>query len=73
MGFRHQQDDPLFQRHDMMLELGRIDLYLDSIDAQIARDWQAQNDDPHDDFIPIELGALELRARIHEAVSDSPV
>ena len=65
--------DPLFFRHELMLELGRLDFYIASVDAQSVREHQAQNDDPQHLFACIEEGAVELRARIHESLSVVPV
>lgn len=73
MSFPAQAVDPLFFRHDLMLELGRLDMYIASIDEQSALERQAHNDDVGSEFVAIEDGAVERRARIHEALSDMPV
>lgn len=65
--------DPLFFRHELMLEVGRLDMYIASVDAQSFREHQAQNDDPQLRFACIDESAVELRARIHESLSAVPV
>lgn len=73
MRFHAHAVDPLFFRHDLMLELGRLDIYIASVDDQSVLERQAHNDDPEAGFVAIEEAAVERRARIHEALSDMPV
>lgn len=74
MNFQSRPVDPLFGRHEMMLELGRLDMYIARSDAErLARHGP-------DDILEcgccvngIDNNALELRARIHESLSAVPV
>lgn len=65
--------DPLFFRHDLMIELGRLDMYIASVDSHRVFALDAQNDDVGVTPSRIDDGAVERRARIHEALSDMPV
>ncbi|MEO8461268.1 MAG: hypothetical protein ABI451_12130 [Dokdonella sp.] len=55
--------NPLFMRHDLMIELGRLDMVIDKV-----RSHEPSNDDPAtiNDLIV-------RRARLNEALSQLPV
>lgn len=72
MSLQSRAVDPLFYRHELMFELGRLDMYIASVDEQAIREHQAQNDDPQPGFVCIDSGAIQRRAIIHESLSDVP-
>lgn len=74
MSLQSRSVDPLFGRHELMLELGRLDMYIARVDADSASRHDASNDQPCGCCIGgVDKGALERRARIHESLSAVPV
>lgn len=74
MNFQSRSVDPLFGRHEMMLELGRLDMYIAHSDAErLARHGPSDTLACGCCVNGIDNSALELRARIHETLSAVPV
>lgn len=74
MNLQTRTVDPLFGRHEMMLELGRLDMYIARSDAESLTRHEASNDQSCGCCIGgVDKKALELRARIHESLSAVPV
>lgn len=74
MNFPTRSVDPLFFRHELMLELGRIDMYIASVDAQSSTRHDEINDHACGCCVGgVDKSALERRARLHESLSAVPV
>ena len=74
MNLQSRSVDPLFGRHEMMLELGRLDMYIARADAEGLSRHEASNDQSCGCCVGgVDKKAFELRARIHESLSAVPV
>lgn len=74
MNFSSRSVDPLFGRHEMMLELGRLDMYIAGTEAErLARHGPDGTLACGCCVNAVDNTALELRARIHETLSAVPV